>query len=187
MRELALHILDVVENAIEAAAQQVDLTIVEDRVADRLTITIRDDGRGMDVETLNRVRDPFFTTRTTRHVGLGIPLFAAAAARCAGGLTIESLAGHGTTVTAAFQHSHIDRAPLGDMAQTLMCILMRGDDLDLHYTHCVISGAHDSEHLFEFNTREIKQELDGVPLSYPDVREWLSEFIVQGEQLLKET
>jgi anti-sigma regulatory factor (Ser/Thr protein kinase) len=187
MRELALHILDVVENAIEADAQHVDLTIVEDPVSDRLTISIRDDGRGMDATTLNQVRDPFFTTRTTRHVGLGVPLFAAAAARCAGDLTIESMPGQGTTVTATFRQSHIDRAPLGDMAQTLMCILMRGADLDLHYVHRVVRSARDGEHSFEFDTREFKQELGGVPLSYPDVREWLSEYIAQGEQLLKET
>jgi anti-sigma regulatory factor (Ser/Thr protein kinase) len=187
MRELALHILDVVENAIEAGAQQVDLAVVEDLASDRLTITIRDDGRGMDAATLNQVRDPFFTTRTTRHVGLGIPLFAAAAARCAGNLTIESMPGQGTTVAATFKYSHIDRAPLGDMAQTLMCILMRGANVDLHYVHRVIAGARGNEHLFEFDTREIKQELGGVSLSYPDVREWLSEFIAQGEQLLKET
>jgi anti-sigma regulatory factor (Ser/Thr protein kinase) len=187
MRELALHILDVVENAIEADAQQVDLAVTEDLVSDLLTISVRDDGRGMNAAMLAQVRDPFFTTRTTRHVGLGIPLFAAAAARCAGDLTIESTPGQGTRVTATFQHSHIDRAPLGDMPQTLMCILMRGAHLDLHYIHRVISGSCAGEHLFEFDTREIRQELGDVPLSYPDVREWLSEFIAQGEQLLKET
>jgi anti-sigma regulatory factor (Ser/Thr protein kinase) len=180
MRELSLHILDVVENAVEAGAHRVDLTIVEDPTADRLTITIQDDGRGMDADTVNKVRDPFFTTRTTRHVGLGIPLFAAAAERCEGKLDIESRPAQGTKVTATFRHSHIDRAPLGDMCGTLMCILMRGADLDLHYTHRI--GIRS----FEFDTREIKQELGDVPLSYPDVRAWLSEFVAQGEQQLKE-
>jgi anti-sigma regulatory factor (Ser/Thr protein kinase) len=180
MRELSLHILDVVENAVEAGAHQIDLAIVEDLMDDRLIITVRDDGRGMDATTLNKVRDPFFTTRTTRHVGLGIPLFAAAAERCGGKLDIESKPGQGTKLTATFQLGHIDRAPLGDMCNTLICILMRGADLDLHYTHRI--GVH----AFEFDTREIKQELGDVPLSYPDVRAWLSEFVAQGEQQLKE-
>ena len=100
MRELALHILDIVENAISAGAKHIEIDIVEDRDADRLTIRVQDDGRGMDAKTMRRVRDPFYTTRTTRHVGLGIPLFAAAAERCAGELVIESTPGQSTTLTA---------------------------------------------------------------------------------------
>jgi len=176
----------VVENAIEADARHVDLAIIENLSSDRLTIRVQDDGHGMDAAMLAAVRDPFFTTRTTRHVGLGIPLFAAAAARCAGSLTIDSAPGQGTTVTAVFQYSHIDRAPLGDMPKTLMCILMRKADLNLHYVHRVITDACDGEHLFELDTQDIRLELGDVPLSYPDVREWLSEYIVQHEQLLKE-
>jgi anti-sigma regulatory factor (Ser/Thr protein kinase) len=184
MRELSLHILDVVENAIEAGAHHVDLIVVEDLDGDRLRILARDDGRGMDAETVKQARNPFFTTRTTRHVGLGIPLFAAAAERCAGALTINSTPGKGTRIEATFQHSHVDRAPLGDMPGTLMCILMREQDLDVHYTHRVVQ--HGSECAFELDTAQIKQALGDVPLYLPNVRHWLSEFIAQGEQQLRE-
>jgi anti-sigma regulatory factor (Ser/Thr protein kinase) len=184
MRELALHILDVVENALEAGARTVELTVVEACDADRLTIIVRDDGRGMDAETVSRVRDPFYTTRTTRHVGLGIPLLDAAATRCAGRLEIQSSPGKGTTLTATFQHSHIDRAPLGDMPGTLMGILLREQAFDLKYAHCVRGGS--CEQVFELDTREIKQALGDIPLATPAVRRWLGEYITQGEKGLKE-
>jgi len=184
MRELALHILDVVENALEADARTIELTVIEDKDADRLTIIVRDDGRGMDAETVHKVRDPFYTTRTTRHVGLGIPLLDAAAERCAGGLDIRSAPSKGTTLTATFQHSHIDRAPLGDMPNTLMGILLREQDFDLIYAHHVRVGS--CEHRFELDTREIKQQLGDIPLATPAVRRWLGEYIAQGERGLKE-
>ena len=180
MRELALHVLDIVENALAAGAEHIDLAIIQDIGSDRLTIKVQDDGCGMDAATVQKARDPFYTTRTTRHVGLGIPLFAAAAERCAGELTIESAPGQGTTLTATFQHSHIDRAPLGDMSCTLMSFLMRDQAFDLHYLHQIKRPC--VEHTFEFDTTEIKRELGDIPLTYPDVRDWLTEFIRQGEQ-----
>jgi anti-sigma regulatory factor (Ser/Thr protein kinase) len=180
MRELALHILDIVENALEADSKQIDLLVVEDVIQDRLTIRVRDDGRGMDAETVHKLRDPFYTTRTTRHVGLGIPLFAAAAERCAGSLEIRSMPGKGTSVEGSFQLSHIDRAPLGDMASTLMGILLRDRPFDLCYTHQVRSVS--GERTFTLNTREIKQQLGDVPLSTPAVRRWLREYIAQSER-----
>jgi anti-sigma regulatory factor (Ser/Thr protein kinase) len=184
MRELALHILDIVENALQADAHHINLTIVEELNQDRLTITVQDDGRGMDAETVEKVRDPFYTTRSTRHVGLGIPLLAAATERCAGELAIRSRPGQGTTVTATFQHSHIDRAPLGDLPSTLVAILLNERPCDLEYTHRIVEGS--SERTFELDSRQIKQELGDVPLSYPLIRRWLSEFVAQGEQRLKE-
>jgi anti-sigma regulatory factor (Ser/Thr protein kinase) len=184
MRELALHILDIVENAIDADAQHIDLSIVENLDEDRLQIIVQDDGRGMDAETASRVRDPFFTTRTTRHVGLGIPLFAAAAERCAGKLDIQSVPGQGTIITATFRHSHIDRAPLGDMPGTLMGILLRGETFGLRYRHCIQEDA--SERSFELDSSQLTRELGDIPLSHPTVRRWLSEFVAQGEQGLKE-
>jgi len=184
VRELSLHLLDVVENAIEAGARHVALAIVEDLDADLLTMSVADDGRGMDAETMRRVRDPFFTTRTTRHVGLGIPLVAAAAERCAGELTIHSQPSGGTTVVARFQHSHIDRAPLGDLAGTLICILMRDDGLELDYRHAIVD--HGAERAFEWSTTEIRDTLGDLPLSTPIVREWLSGFVTEGEAQLKE-
>jgi len=186
VRELGLHILDIVENALAAGATQVALDIVEDIAADRLTIKVKDNGRGMDDETIRRVYDPFYTTRTTRHVGLGIPLFAATAKRCAGRLSITSRPGQGATVTAVLQHSHIDRPPLGDMPGTLICILMRDQDFDLTYTHRITGAAPRDASVFTFDTAEIKRELGPVPLTHPAVREWLLEFVTEGEQALQE-
>ena len=173
--ELSLHILDVLENAIEAGATRVELRIEEDLPADRLTIEIIDNGKGMDEGMLARVLDPFFTTRQTRHVGLGLPLFAAAAERCNGILQVESQVGQGTRVVVSFQHSHIDRAPLGDIKGTLLAFLMTERPIDLHYIHCV------DGHTFEFDTAELRAELGDVPLIHPAVRRWLAEFITEGE------
>lgn len=174
MRELSMHILDVLENSLAAGATRVELTIAEDLATDRLDITIRDNGRGMSAEQLARVFDPFFTTRKTRHVGLGLPLFKAAAQRCAGDLTLESEPGLGTTLYATFQHSHLDRAPLGDMPSTLLTFLL-GGTCDLHYRHRV------DEREFSFDTAVFRAELGQVPLSHPDVRRWLQAFIAEGE------
>lgn len=174
MRELALHVLDVLENAIEAGAKRVELTIDEDSAVDRLTIEVADDGRGMSDAVLRRVGDPFYTTRTTRHVGLGIPLLRAAARRCNGDLTIASLPGSGTRVLVSFQRSHIDRAPLGDMRSTLLGVLLSQAEIDLRYQHR-IDGRE-----FAFDTTEMRAALRDVPLSHPAVREWLEAFLAEG-------
>jgi len=178
MRELSLHILDALENSLEAGATAVELIVEEDTAADRLAITIQDNGRGMTEAQLDRVFDPFFTTRRTRHVGLGIPLFKAAAERCAGSLTITSRPGEGATLRATFQHSHIDRAPLGDIKGTLLAFIL-AEACDVHYVHRV-DGCE-----FEFHTADIRNELGDTPLTYPAVRKWLQKFIAEGEQNLR--
>jgi hypothetical protein len=199
MRELSMHILDVLENALEAGATQVELSIVEDLEADRLSIAVRDNGRGMDAAMAERALDPFFTSRTTRHVGLGLPLFVAAARRCDGDLILESAPGQGTTVKATFRHSHLDRAPLGNMSDTLLAFLMGFPPGQPHgaapttadvgatpsgrppiaprfyYRHEVDGRA------FELDTAAIQAELGEIPLSHPRVREWLHEYIAEGE------
>ncbi len=183
MRELSLHILDALQNSLEAGATLVELTVDEDLVADRLTITIRDNGRGMDEATLARVTDPFFTTRKTRRVGLGVPLFKAAAEHCNGDFTITSAPGKGTTLVATFQHSHLDRAPLGDMVGTLLSFIL-GGTCDVRYVHRRKQGNEETRKAgqeFAFDTREIKAELGDVPLTHPAVREWLRQLLVEGE------
>ncbi len=203
MRELSLHILDALQNSLEAGATLVELTVDEDLGADRLTITIRDNGRGMDEATLRHVTDPFFTTRKTRRVGLGIPLFKAAAEHCNGSFVITSAQGEGTTVVATFQHSHLDRAPLGDIAGTLLSFIL-GGMCDVKYVHRVVKGnketrgketreeetrEEDSRELkeFEFSTVEIKAELGDIPLTHPAVREWLRQLLIEGEAELSAT
>lgn len=178
MRELSLHILDALENSLEAGATVVDLIIEEDLAADWLAITIQDDGRGMSEDQLARISDPFFTTRETRHVGLGIPLFKAATERCNGELTIESQLGKGTTLRATFQHSHIDRAPLGDITGTLMAVILSGS-CDLRYAHKV------DRREFTFSTKDIRSKLDNIPLTHPAIRRWLRDFIIEGEESLQ--
>jgi hypothetical protein len=178
VRELSLHILDVIENSLEAGATEISLRVDEDLQSDRLTISVTDNGRGMDAQTAQRALDPFYTTRTTRHVGLGLPLFKAAAERCNGGLSITSQPGQGTTVVARFQHSHIDRAPLGDMPATLLSVLLSGRPIRLRYVHRV------DDRRFEFDTEELRQNLGDVPFSHPLVRQWLQDYLEQGEQLV---
>jgi anti-sigma regulatory factor (Ser/Thr protein kinase) len=184
VRELSLHLLDIVQNALEAGASRVQIIVNEDAQRNRLTIAVEDNGRGMGAETLARVADPFFTTRTTRHVGLGIPLFKAAAQRCAGDLTIASQPGRGTTVVAEMQRDHIDRAPLGDIKSTLLSILLMADSdrvtADIRYEQRL------DDRTFVLDTKEVREALDGVPLSHPQVRNWLEGFIDEGLADLRE-
>jgi signal transduction histidine kinase len=123
MEDLSLHILDIVENSVTAGATEIKILVVEDTVMDRLSLEITDNGDGMDEVTCQKVLDPFFTTRTTRRVGLGLPLLVEAAQESGGSLELDSAPGQGTTVRAVFQLSHPDRKPLGDIAATLGTIL----------------------------------------------------------------
>ncbi len=122
-----MHVLDAMQNAVEAGATRVHLSIVEDVEKDWMVIELMDNGRGMEQDFANKVLDPFVTSRTTRHVGLGLPLFAAAARRCEGDLHIESAPGKGTRLQASFRLSHWDRAPLGDMPAALLSVLLAKD------------------------------------------------------------
>jgi anti-sigma regulatory factor (Ser/Thr protein kinase) len=175
VRELSLHILDLLENAVEAGASRIEIKIEEDLKTDWMVIEITDNGRGMSQELIERVLDPFCTTRTTRHVGLGLPLFLEAARRCEGDLVIQSNPGKGTRVRATFRHSHIDRAPLGDIPGALMAILLSEHPVDLDYCHRIDSGE------FRFDSSEIRKELENVPLSHPKVRDWLVHVLHEGE------
>jgi hypothetical protein len=178
MRELSLHILDVLENSIEAGASRIKLSIEEDPRRDTLVIEVTDDGHGMSTERAERVLDPFYTTRETRHVGLGLPLFAAAARRCDGGLTLQSVPGKGTWLRATFRRSHIDRAPTGDIPSVLLAVLLSEHPVDVDYVHKV--DGQD----FRFDSSEIRRDLGEVPLSHPKVRTWISEFLREGEESL---
>ena len=196
MRELALHILDILQNTVEAGATRVILTIHEDIPADRLTITVIDNGRGMDAATAARVTNPFYTTRTTRHVGLGLPLYAMAAEQAGGALRILSRPGLGTTVEATFQLSHPDRQPLGDMAPTLLAFLLSGRAPELRYEHRICRGepsvvargvGTETPLLrFEFDAADIRAELADVPFTHPVVAQWLAGFLEEGESVLRD-
>lgn len=179
MRELSLHLLDLVRNSIEAGAQTLDIAVAEEPDRDRLTLTVGDDGRGMDAELAARVLDPFATTRTTRRVGLGLPLLAAAAERSNGGLSLVSTPGKGTTVRAEFQLSHIDRAPLGDIAATLVTVIAAQPTLDITYKHSVGGRS------FLLATADLRSRLGDVPLSDPEVVAWLRDYLSESIDLLR--
>lgn len=135
MEDLSLHILDVVENSIDAGAKRIKIEIYEDLKLDLLKIEIVDDGKGMDKETLRKSLDPFFTTKTVRKVGLGLSLFREAARMANGDFVIRSDVDKGTKVMATFQHSHIDRKPFGDMTKTLMTLIVGHPEVRISYLH----------------------------------------------------
>jgi 3',5'-nucleoside bisphosphate phosphatase len=177
MEDLALHILDIAQNSLEAGAGEIEIEIVENLREDRLTIRVRDNGRGMDSETAAKVTDPFFTTRTTRRVGLGLPLMAAASKAAGGALRIDSKLGQGTTVLATFRHGHIDRAPLGDLEATLMVLLAGQPDKDVLFRHQV------EDRVFEMDSRDFRAA--DIDLSSPIGLTTLREAIRKGESGLR--
>ena len=179
MKELSLHILDIVQNSIKAEAKNITVEIVESVSEDKLTITVIDDGCGMSEEFLARVRDPFTTTRTTRKTGMGISLFEAAAQQTGGGLAIRSKLGEGTTLTVWFGLSSIDRAPLGDMAGTMETIIGGAPDIDYVYRHVTDKGE------FVLDTKELRQMLGDVPLNVPDILSWINGYIEEGLSEIK--
>lgn len=161
MRELSLHILDIVENGITAGADCITIEVNELRSDDVLTIVIRDNGRGISAEKLAKLTDPFVTTRTTRRVGLGLSLLAAAAERCDGKMEVRAGNAGGTEVMATFQYSHIDRAPIGDMASTLSTLMMGNPQIDVVYKHAIETDE------FILDTRELKKDLGVQTLDDP--------------------
>ena len=176
MQELSLNVLDIAQNSVRAGASLIEITVDEQPAADTLTITVRDDGCGMTPEQVRRVTDPFFTTRTTRRVGLGVPFLKMGAEMTGGSLSIESEPGRGTAVTAVFGLTHIDRMPLGDIAATVASLVQCNPDIDFTYTFRHGAGE------FTADTREFRQVLDGVPLSEPSVVGFIGSFIRENTQ-----
>ncbi len=180
MRELSLNILDIAQNSIAAGASLTEILVKEDTVKKELLIGIYDNGKGMTAEQVENVQDPFFTTRTTRKVGMGIPLFKMAAEQTGGSFKITSQVGVGTKVEAVFKTDSIDFTPLGDMEATISTIVSMNEDKDFIYIRSV--DGRD----FKFSSAEIKQILDGVPLSEPSVIVWIEGYIRENtEELFK--
>lgn len=174
MKELSLHILDIVQNSIKAGAKNIEILIDENEEKNLLTIEINDNGCGMSEEFLAKVKDPFVTTRTTRKMGMGISLFEAAAVQCGGGLDIKSQLGVGTKVKATFELLSIDRAPIGDMAETMMTIISGAPDREYLYRHTI--GGN----VFELDTIKLKEILGDVPLDMPEVLTWITGYVKEG-------
>ena len=176
MQELSLNILDIAQNSIKAGATLVRIEIEIDRAKNGMRIAVIDNGCGMDEATLERVVDPFYTTRTTRKVGLGVPFFKMAAESAGGSFSIHSQIGEGTEVTAEFGLSHIDRMPLGDINSTIHNLIVYHPDTDFCYTY-TYNGAS-----FTLDTRQMKEILGGIPLNTPEVSAYILEFLNENQK-----
>lgn len=171
MLELAAHILDIAENSVRAGAGLIQITIDENTETDSLCIEIIDDGQGMNREEIQKALDPFYTTKTVRRIGLGLPLLSAAAQRTGGNFHLESQEGRGTTVKATFGLSHVDRQPIGDMTNTMVILIAGNAHVDFLYKH------RRNNHEFSLDTRDIRKEIDNIPINHPEILKYIREVL----------
>lgn len=176
MTEISLNVLDVAENSIRAKANLIQIKVTVNSIQDRLTIIISDNGCGMTAEQIAKVEDPFFTTRTTRAVGLGVPFFKCAAELTGGEFNVISEPGKGTVVTAIFILSHIDRMPLGDMISTMHTLITFNTTIDFMYYYEV------DENSFTLDTREFRSILGDIPFNMPEVSAYIKEYLQEHEE-----
>ena len=180
MRELSLNVMDIAQNSISAGASLITIAVEEDRPGDTLSITISDNGKGMSPEQVEHVTDPFFTTRTTRSVGLGVPLFKMEAEMTGGSFSIQSKLGEGTTTAAVFKPSSVDMIPLGDINDTINMLVMMNPQLDFVYTR-KLRPETGEELEFALRTTELREVLgEDVPLNAPDVTLWVKEYLAEN-------
>lgn len=175
MKELSLNILDIAENSVKAGAELTEITV--DESEDELILTVSDNGCGMTEEVLKSVTDPFYTTRTTRRVGMGIPLLKLEAELTGGRLEIKSRSesefpdNHGTEVTAVFNKKHIDFTPLGDVASSIVTLIHGHPDTDFLFRHSRENKT------VSLDTRELRTVLEDVPLNSYEVINWIKEYL----------
>ena len=180
MRELSLNVMDLAQNSISAGASLVTVAVEEDLGADTLSISISDNGKGMSPEQVEHVTDPFFTTRTTRSVGLGVPLFKMEAEMTGGSFSIHSVLGEGTTTAAVFKPSSVDMIPLGDINGTVSMLVLMNPDLDFVFTR-KLRLENGEEREFALRTLELREVLgEDVPLNAPDVTQWVNEYLAEN-------
>jgi anti-sigma regulatory factor (Ser/Thr protein kinase) len=179
MLELAAHILDIAENSVRAGAELVQIEIEEDTANDSLSIAIIDDGQGMDQDETKKVLDPFYTTKTVRRIGLGIPLLADAAQRAGGSLQLNSEKGKGTIIKATFSLSHVDRQPMGNLISTLIILIAGNSEVDFFYKH------RHNDRRFELDTREIRKEIKDVPINHPEILKYIRGVLEEGFSEIK--
>ena len=172
MKELSLNVLDVTENSVKAGAKNIDVFLIEDENG-ILTLTIGDNGCGMTPEVVKSVIDPFYTTRTTRKVGLGVPLLKMAAEQTGGSIDIKSEVGVGTTVTATFDTKSIDFTPIGDMVATMTTLIMGAPDRDFEYIHKK-PGAE-----VTLSTTALREVLGDVSLGEPEIIAWIKDYLTE--------
>jgi anti-sigma regulatory factor (Ser/Thr protein kinase) len=174
MLELAANILDIAENSVRAGAKLIEISIDEDSEKDLLTIEIADNGHGMSQEVITKIFDPFYTTKTVRRVGLGIPLLANAAEMSGGGLQVESKEGSGTKIKATFGLTNLDRQPMGNIINTLIILIVGNSDVDFFYKH------RHNDRRFELDTRQIRKEIDDVPINHPEILKYIRGVLEEG-------
>lgn len=179
MKDLSLHILDIVQNSIRAKAKLIGIDITERPDENQLVITITDDGTGMSQEQLQRAIDPFYTSRATRKVGLGLSLLKQNAEMTGGTFTIKSEVGKGTEVNAMFGLDHIDRPVMGDLVGTMLLLICAPGETDYVFKHQTPFGE------FELDTRVVKQTLENVPITNPDFRSFLKEMLQENIEQIK--
>jgi len=175
VKDLSLSVLDIAMNSVKAGASLIGITVAED--GQTLTVRVADDGCGMDADFLARVTDPFTTTRDTRRVGMGIPLFKLAAEQAGGTFSIESEPGRGTELTATFEAGHLDKPPLGDMPATVTTLIQGSPEIDFVYRHTAPGGEA------SLDTRALREALDGVPLDTPEILAWIQENLEEEERM----
>jgi anti-sigma regulatory factor (Ser/Thr protein kinase) len=174
LRELSLHLLDIAENSIAAGAKMIIILVEENTEVDKLVLVVEDNGKGMDADLLARVTDPFTTTRTTRKVGLGIPLLKEAAEACNGSLRICSEPGKGTRIEIEFQRSHIDRMPLGDLAETYRTLAISEPAIDWRFVYRM------DEYEFEYDQTQVREALGEIPFTDPLVLKFVRTTFEEG-------
>lgn len=174
MEDLSLHILDIAQNSIKAEADQLKIIIDEKPSRDSAFLEIIDNGSGMDLRTLRRAGDPFFTTKKGKRFGMGISLLAQAAEAAGGAFSIESFPGKGTHLKASFQASHIDRQPLGDIPATITTLIASHPDIDLIFIHQY------EDRRFTFQTDDIKSRINGAAIDSTEVLKFIQSYIQQG-------
>lgn len=179
MKELSLHLLDIAQNSVTAGAGQIDVSLEEDE-RQLCRMVIADNGRGMSPELLAQVTDPFTTTRTTRKVGMGLPLLRLTAEQTGGALELESAPGVGTTVTAHICTGHIDCPPMGDLPATLALLIQGAPQVEWTFRHTTPRGA------YTLDTRQLRAVLGDVPLNEPEVVLWIREYLQEQENEIKE-
>ncbi|MCU0275921.1 MAG: ATP-binding protein [Acidobacteria bacterium] len=174
VEDLCFHLVDLVQNSVAAGASAIGLGVTESEHGDRLTLEVSDNGSGMDAETLDRVQDPFFTTKSFKRVGLGIPLLKATAQVCRGEFSIASQVGQGTTVKALLQKSHLDCPPLGDLEATLLSLLVSLEGIDLRFTYRSDRGE------FSLSSGDIRRQVGDLHFSHPDIYRFIKEYLHEG-------
>lgn len=177
MKELSLNILDIAKNSVTAGASRITIDVIQTDT--RLTISVGDNGCGMTPEFVARVTDPFTTTRTTRKVGLGIPLLKMAAQQSGGDLTIESQVGVGTTTTAWFDPKNIDMPPLGDVVSSIITLIQGSPEIDFVFTHELLGES------YTLDTGEVHEIMGDVSLAEPEILAWLTDYLQENETNLR--